>query len=113
MTIILTPEMRQRIESRADSMLSSYWFDFEPTGDENVDLILGAVALAGKCAHSTEWWNEDDDPRGYSLADLIQAAANHAAGDKNGSTSRDSSAIAVPSHDGHNLRDTGSSGQDA
>jgi len=85
-TIILTPEMRQRIESRADSMLSSYWFDFEPTGDENVDLILGAVALAGKYAHSTEWWNEDDDPRGYSLADLIQAAANHAAGVKNGST---------------------------
>jgi len=106
-TIILTPEMRQRIESRADSMLSSYWFDFEPTGDENVDLILGAVALAGKYAHSTKWWNEDDDPRGYSLADLIQAAANHAAGVKNGSTPGSRRAETEAGQTGSDSRDTG------
>lgn len=77
--INLTPEMRQRIEGRGDWMLSSYFIDFDPTGNDDVDLILGAVALAGKMYHSTEWWADDEDGHGYSLNDLIQAAANSAA----------------------------------
>lgn len=78
--IHLTPEMRQRIEGRGDRMLSSYFIDFDPTGNEDIDLILGAIALAGKMYHSTEWWADDEDDHGYSLNDLIQAAANNAAG---------------------------------
>lgn len=74
----LTDEMRQRILGRGDRMLSSYYFDFDPTGDERIDLILGAVAAAGKSYHSTEMWNEDDFDDGYTLIELIQAAANDA-----------------------------------
>ena len=73
-------DMRQLIESRGDRRLSSYYFDFDPTGDERIDLILGAVAVAGKAYHSTEWWNDDEYGRGFTFVDLIQAAANHAAG---------------------------------
>lgn len=82
--INLTPEMRQRIDSRHS--LDAYYFGFDSTGDEDIDRILAAVALAGKAYHSTEWWADEED-EGYSLVDLIQAAANHAAGVKNGSPS--------------------------
>lgn len=67
--------------------MSAYYFEFQPTGAPAVDAILSAVAVAGKSAHNTDQWTEDecDDgwcPRwgdGRSLVDVIQAAANEAA----------------------------------
>lgn len=65
--------------------LQSFYFSFEPTGDETIDLILSAVANAGKYFHSTERWAEDapyksdDDLRGRTPLDWIQNAANEAA----------------------------------
>jgi hypothetical protein len=77
--ITLTDEMRQMIESRGDRRMDSYYFGFDPTGDERIDLVLAAVALAGKGYHSTECWTDEIWDRPYSYIDLIQAAANAAA----------------------------------
>ena len=73
-----TDEMRDRIVSRGDRWLDAYWFGFEPTGDGDIDIILGAVALAGKMYHNTESWNDDDDDDPTPV-EIIQAAANRAA----------------------------------
>lgn len=65
--------------------LQSFYFSFEPTGDRDIDLILSAVANAGKYFHSTERWGteapykSDDDLRGRTPLDWIQNAANEAA----------------------------------
>lgn len=77
----LTPEQAQGLRSRGDRWLSSYWFTFDPTGVEAVDLVLAAVARAGKMFHSTEFW---DDPEmslgdGPTPLEIIQRAANSAA----------------------------------
>ena len=57
----------------------SYYFTLKATGVREIDDILSAIALAGKCSHSTDDWS---DPRanlnGKSYIDLIQEAANHA-----------------------------------
>ena len=66
------------IEKRRDEgNLSAYYYGFAPTGDTSIDLILAAVAKAGKAFHSTEYWTDDD--HGPSCVDLIQEAANRAA----------------------------------
>jgi hypothetical protein len=75
----LTDEMRDRIDGRGDRRFNAYYFSFDPTGNEDIDRILAAVALAGKMFHHTEGWTEDDIGWGYDLIDLIQAAANTAA----------------------------------
>lgn len=68
--------------------LHSYYIDFEPTGVYEIDLILSAVARAGKAYHSTEFWREGEyespEPdyppfRGPSWQSRIQNAANDAA----------------------------------
>lgn len=64
--------------------LSGYYIDFEPTGEFAIDLILSAVARAGKAYHSTDCWNDetplyDDRFRGECPVDWIQNAANDAA----------------------------------
>lgn len=77
----LTPEMAERIRSRGTRMLEGYYIHFEPTGNDAIDLVLGAVALAGRSYHSTESWSDisEYDDHDYSLTDLIQRAANSAA----------------------------------
>ena len=81
----MTPAMRLR----------AYYYGFAPTGVEEIDRILSAVACAGKAFHHTEGWNDevydqvDSDTRvpapyepvlrGWTPAEWIQNAANDAA----------------------------------
>jgi hypothetical protein len=64
--------------------LDAYYYDFGSTGLEVIDLILSAVACAGKAFHHTEQWNDDCSPyhdklRGDSPAEWINNAAHDAA----------------------------------
>jgi len=61
--------------------LCAYYYSFEPTGNEDIDSILEAVASAGKSFHNTEDWTDSHEwlPDGMSVADKIQEAANRAA----------------------------------
>lgn len=75
--------------------LNAYYYSFEPTGVEEIDRILSAVACAGKAYHHTESWQDEVygldaegakvpqpyEPflRGWTVADWIQNAANDAA----------------------------------
>lgn len=38
--------------------MGAYYYAFDETGCEPIDRVLSAVAIAGKCAHHTESWNE-------------------------------------------------------
>ena len=62
--------------------MNAYYFGFTPTGTEDIDAILSAVASAGKGAHHTESWNDihEWEEDGLSAVDRIQNAANKAAG---------------------------------
>ena len=65
---------------RAMLKRGAYYFCFEPTGDEAIDLILGAICAAGKGYHHTESWDDDDAYRDdVSYIELIQALAYEAA----------------------------------
>ena len=61
------------------------YYGFAPTGVEEIDRILSAVACAGKAYHHTDQWGEDIETpyepflRGKSCVDWIQNAANDAA----------------------------------
>jgi hypothetical protein len=68
--------------------MAAYYYEFEPTGVEIIDAILSAVAIAGKGAHHTEGWNDDDSdyyrnrlglPDADSAVELIQKTAQRAA----------------------------------
>jgi len=59
--------------------LDAYYYGFEATGCAPVDLILGAVAQAGKSHHATEDWNEPMAGSTLCAADNIQLAAHLAA----------------------------------
>jgi hypothetical protein len=70
--------------------MDAYYYGFEPTGVEEIDRILSAVACAGKAQHHTEGWVDAMDYgtptgapepflRGASPAEWIQNAANDAA----------------------------------
>ena len=66
--------------------LDAYYYEFDQTGVREIDVILSAVACAGKAAHHTEDWGEwVNNPerygpfRGPSPVDWIQNAANDAA----------------------------------
>lgn len=67
--------------------MDAYYYSFVPTGVEAIDLILSAVASAGKACHYTENWTEEiGSPeryqvglRGASPAEWIQNAAADAA----------------------------------
>jgi len=58
--------------------MDSYYYSFEPTGNEAIDRILCAVAAAGRGYQSTLYWS-DPDASGKSYVDRIQDAANAAA----------------------------------
>jgi hypothetical protein len=62
--------------------LKAYYYAFDATGVPEIDLILSAVACAGKSFHHTGDWNEKDSWPGHEGAtpvDWIQNAANRAA----------------------------------
>lgn len=66
--------------------MNAYYYQFEETGSDPIDIILSAVACAGKAFHHTEEWSthEVDIPyeschRGKTAIDWIQNAANDAA----------------------------------
>ena len=63
--------------------MDAYYYGFDKTGVEEIDLILSAVACAGKAFHHTEHWNEEAYPRehleGVTPQQWIQNAANRAA----------------------------------
>ncbi|MEN2749366.1 hypothetical protein [Sphingomonas sp. T9W2] len=67
---------RQTVHVRDN--LDAYYYGFEPTGNADVDRILGAVAWAGKSYHHTEDWDETAIT-GVSCVDNIQNAAALAA----------------------------------
>ena len=59
----------------------AYYYDFEPTGNPDVDVILEAVSKAGKAFHHTSQWNDEVGPMypgmiGQTPVDWIQNAAN-------------------------------------
>jgi hypothetical protein len=59
--------------------MDAYYYGFDPTGAPEIDLILSAVACAGKSFHHTDQWNEQSEPwpahTGNSPAEWIQNAA--------------------------------------
>lgn len=63
--------------------MNGYYYGFTPTGVREIDLILSAVACAGKAYHHTEAWLDECSPyphhTGNSPAEWIQNAANEAA----------------------------------
>jgi hypothetical protein len=70
---------------KAELLFHAYYYSFRPTGCYEIDLILAAVAAAGKAFHNTESWHEElgSDWRpgmvGETPINWIQNAANHAA----------------------------------
>lgn len=65
--------------------MNAYYYGFDPTGDEDIDLILCAVATAGKAYHETYCWQDEieegkyPDVEGLTPVQWIQNAANRAA----------------------------------
>ncbi len=59
--------------------MRAYYYGFIETGVRTVDLVLEAVAIAGKESHHTDAWNDADDYYPVSPATRIQVAANEAA----------------------------------
>lgn len=59
--------------------MDAYYYGFYPTGCQKVDIILSAVACAGKAYHHTQDWGEQTTPpphlTGESPVDWIQNAA--------------------------------------
>lgn len=64
---------------RVELNFRSYYLGLNATGQYEIDLILSAVARAGKAFHSTEGWIEDTYPEepfiGETWKDRIQNAA--------------------------------------
>lgn len=42
--------------------MDAYYYGFDETGQPDIDLILSAVACAGKSFHHTDQWNDQDSP---------------------------------------------------
>lgn len=63
--------------------MSAYYYGFKPTGVREIDLILSAIACAGKSYHLTEDWNDDTNGPDYLVGrtpvEWIQNAAVDAA----------------------------------
>lgn len=81
---VLSTEQRELLGS-SDARMQGYYIGFDRTGVVEIDRILSALAWAGKAYHHTEGWNDDLDwdygpfPKGTTVNDLIQKAANDAA----------------------------------
>lgn len=63
--------------------MDAYYYGFAETGQAEIDLILSAVACAGKSFHHTDQWNDEDSPwpghTGNSPTEWITNAASSAA----------------------------------
>ena len=66
--------------------LDAYYYGFDSTGNDAIDLVLSAVACAGKAFHKTDCWMDEAEPsrynerlRGETMVEGIQNAANDAA----------------------------------
>lgn len=64
--------------------MNAYYYSFSKTGVTEIDIILSAIASAGKAYHHTESWHDDTqlyDQRfiGKTPIEWIQNAANDAA----------------------------------
>ena len=62
--------------------MDAYYYCFTPTGVPEIDMILSAVACAGKAYHHTDSWNDLDEwppHEGKTPVQWIQNAANKAA----------------------------------
>jgi hypothetical protein len=64
--------------------MSAYYYGFDKTGVPEIDLILSAVACAGKAFHHTDQWNDESSWRtdyheGETPVEWIQNAAKKAA----------------------------------
>ena len=67
-------------EAPADIRMQAYYYEFDRTGIGAIDLILSAVARAGKGYHHTEMWSYYDKDTGTpSYEQQIQDAADNAA----------------------------------
>jgi hypothetical protein len=56
--------------------LDAYYYSFDPTGNEDVDKLLSAIARASKAFYSTADWTEECEwLGGKSYIDLIQERA--------------------------------------
>jgi predicted nucleic acid-binding Zn-ribbon protein len=67
----------------SDLRMNAYYYSFDETAEPSVNLVLSAVACAGKAFHNTESWNDadeaNDDHEGGTPVEWIQNAANKAA----------------------------------
>lgn len=64
--------------------MSARYYRFNPTGVEEIDRILSAVACAGRAYHHTESWRDETPQyeeffRGECPVDWIQSMADDAA----------------------------------
>jgi hypothetical protein len=63
--------------------MDAYYYFFDKTGVPEIDLILSAVACAGKAYHHTENWQNETSPSpghtGKTPEEWIQNAADKAA----------------------------------
>lgn len=80
--------------------LDAYYYGFDATGCEPVDVILSAVACAGKGFHQTEDWNDASPPlepmhRGATPTEWIQNAAIDAAREMQKAAAAEREAIAA------------------
>lgn len=71
-------------KTEQELILYAYYYGFNETGVREIDLILAAVAAAGKAYHHTESWNEETPAWrpgliGNSPIQWIQNAADSAA----------------------------------
>ena len=72
-------------DEKNEMRLEAYYYCFEETGVEEIDLILSAVACAGKAFHHTCGWVDPVDfdypfmKRGKSPEEWIQHYADKAA----------------------------------
>lgn len=57
--------------------MNAYYYSFDPTGERVIDVVLSAVAWAGKAHHHTQYWTDTD--LGESQVQQIQGAADNAA----------------------------------
>ncbi|QKS60879.1 helix-turn-helix domain-containing protein [Cupriavidus gilardii] len=75
--------MSEQIKNgEAPLRMDAYYYGFDPTGVREIDLVLSAIACAGKAYHHTECWNDQCEwppHTGKSPVEWIQNAANAAA----------------------------------
>lgn len=79
------PDNKQASEREQQPLrMNAYYYEFTPTGNEEIDLVLSAVACAGKAYHDTSEWGDEcgfsyHPHKGATPIDWIQNAANKAA----------------------------------